>query len=357
MKSPEETPVMMNSPLPDPSAQTPPPPIAPPPPPAPSHPQTARLPAPAVPTIEALPERDRIVILGRRQAGKTIYLASLYNALYRSYGDLTAEALSGTTHTYLTEVHQTLKSGQWPSSTLGTSRLELELTYRGEKHLLVTLDYAGELFARAFVHEQTNEPGVAELLHHIDRAAAVLLLVDPAVIAGAEHPAAVEDDFGVIQAIRRIRNWPGGEHVPIALVLTKADQNEELIRRHGGIKQFIVRHFAPMLRVLGEVKYFTVSAVQTSSDGADNGAVRRPRGDFKPRDVERPLRMCLDQIIDARVSSAAAAEQAQLAAAARRADAERVARERRTNMLLVGGIGTIIVLGVAALVFVMLNYR
>jgi hypothetical protein len=164
----------------------------------------------AEPEIEPLPQRDRIVILGRRSSGKTIYLSSIYAKLWRSIDGLTAKALTGSAHKMLMESHDSLKRGEWPQATTQSQRIELELSYRGTKHLMVTLDFAGEMFARAFVNDQTDTPEVKQLIHHIDRAAAVLMLVDPSVIAGEDREAALEDDFGLVQAVQRIRNWPGG---------------------------------------------------------------------------------------------------------------------------------------------------
>jgi len=42
--------------------------------------------------------RDRIVILGRQGAGKTVYLSLLYDLLWRSKGDLNMKALHGEHH-------------------------------------------------------------------------------------------------------------------------------------------------------------------------------------------------------------------------------------------------------------------
>src|SRR5205085_669721 len=129
---------------------------------------------------------------------------------------------------------KTLSQGQWPAATLDSRSVELELEESGHKRLMVALDYAGEMFANAFVHERLDLPGVKPLIDHIDRAAAVMLLIDPSIVAGMDHQAAMEDDFGLVQAVQRIRNWPGGDMVPVVLVLTKIDQHRRLIDKFGG---------------------------------------------------------------------------------------------------------------------------
>ncbi|MCH7702867.1 MAG: hypothetical protein IID37_14380 [Planctomycetes bacterium] len=156
------------------------------------------------------PRRDRIVILGRRASGKTVYLSVLYEKFWKSLDSLTLKAVSGNTHSDLVRVVEGLREGRWPAATLETQYCDLEVKYKGRKHLMVTLDYAGELFRRAFVEDITDTPETAALVEHIDAAAAVILLIDPASLVGDNSDARIDDDFGMTQAVTRIRNWPGG---------------------------------------------------------------------------------------------------------------------------------------------------
>ncbi len=240
------------------------------------------------------PERDRIVVIGRRAAGKTIFLARLYERLWRSTGELSMTALSGPAHLFLEQVADCLRKGDWPPATISSTHLEMEVCYQGRRHVMVGLDYAGELFSRAFVHEQSDIPEVRELLSHIDRAAAVIVLVDPAVMVSQLLEAVVDDDFGIVKALERIRRWPGGEEVPVVLVLTKYDQYKDLLTRHGGPKGFVRKHFPALLRTLRRVQIFAMSAVQTVRD--ERGQLR-PRPDSMAYHVEEPLTFCMKQII------------------------------------------------------------
>ena len=53
--------------------------------------------------------RDRIVILGRRKAGKTVFLARLYEQLWNAHpSGLTMRTLEGTGHVALMEVNERL---------------------------------------------------------------------------------------------------------------------------------------------------------------------------------------------------------------------------------------------------------
>ena len=242
---------------------------------------------------EGTPVRDRIVILGRSRSGKTVYLASLYNILWRRTRGFTAKALTGSVHKQLMTVIDELHHGRWPAATQGNTQVELEVEYNGVKRLLVTLDFAGELFARAFVHDQHESDEIKPLIRTIDRAAAVLLIVDPAVVAGQDHAAAMEDDFGLVQAVERIRNWPGGQDVPIVLVLSKSDTHQALLDKHGGMIGFVQHYFPALSRTLRKIPIYQVSAVQS---------VRLPNGKILPKidsvqiNVEKPLMYCLEHM-------------------------------------------------------------
>jgi hypothetical protein len=273
----------------------------------------ATAPAPARP---APPPRDRIVVIGRRRAGKTIYLARLYEALWqgctlvdgripapgepideRLKGDrrrvveMTCRATSGAAHTQFMRVIEELHAGRWPAATLGSSYAELLVTYAGRERLLTALDYPGEVFRKAFMHD-SGDPDAAELLAAIDRAAAAIFLIDPAVVAaGGEE--AHEDTFGLTQAASRIRQSPGGERVPIAVVLTKTDLNRALLREAGGVREFTRRHFGQMFRSLESASVFASVAVRIAENALGKSV---PRADRPAENVVEPLRYCFEMM-------------------------------------------------------------
>src|SRR5262245_30988001 len=152
--------------------------------------------------------------------------------LWKEVRGLTMKSLSGQAHMMLTKVAAQLKDGTWPPATSGTQQLVFELDGKGKEGLLVAYDYSGEDFPKAFVGDEADSPEVKTLLKYVDRAAAVILLIDPAVVASSDVEGAAEDDFGMVQAVQRIRNWHGGEDVPVVLALTKADRNAELLNKH-----------------------------------------------------------------------------------------------------------------------------
>ena len=89
--------------------------------------------------------RDRIVILGRRKAGKTVFLARLYEQLWSDHpSGLTMRTLEGAGHVALMEVNERLKSGQWPEATLGSTHSDFEIsTPDGRTYTMSGLDYHG----------------------------------------------------------------------------------------------------------------------------------------------------------------------------------------------------------------------
>jgi Double-GTPase 2 len=324
--------------------------VAPPLPPSPSIPATGTDQARfsmimATPDEAAAPSRDRIVMLGRRQSGKTVYLATLYSVLWKSLDSATAKALSGSGHRELMSIVQTLKEGRWPHATQASLQIDLEVEYKARKRLMVTLDFAGELFSKAFLHDQGSAPEVRPLLNHIDHAAAVMLLVDPGVAVGQDAQAIMEDDFGLVQAVQRIRNWPGGEQVPIVFVLTKADAHQEILDRFGGPVGFVRAHFPALVRLMKQVPIFQISAVQCTQNGA--GSIV-PRIDSVCINVEKPLLYCLNIIDRMQREDEVRQERERQQEALLASERKQMATERMQSRILTTFIVIIFLIGAAA---------
>lgn len=233
--------------------------------------------------------RDRIVILGRRSSGKTVYLAALYAKLWDSCGSTRIKALKGASHVEFIKTVEDLKTDIWPPATQGISENILELTHNEQKRTIVALDYPGEVFTNAFVRDiHSDETNV--LLDHIDHAQALIVLIDPEHITTGDLHSKIDNNYGLLQAVNRIQNWPDGKDVPIVLVLTKADKNSRMIKEHGGTKQFIVKHLSQLLRDVHGVKGCALSAytcVQDSNSGHNKKSVLG---------IDAPLLYCLEKI-------------------------------------------------------------
>lgn len=298
-------------------------------------------------------ERDRILVIGRRQSGKTVYLSTLYAMLWKSIGGISAKAISGDVHRALMSTYQSLLKGQWPSATVHeVLQVDLEIEYEGVKRLMVTADYSGELFRKAFVEEDSTFAGVKELTNNVDRALAVILLIDPSIVAGDDYDAAIDDDFGLVQAVNRIRNWPGGEDVPVVVALSKMDRHQHLIDAAGGSRAFVRKYFPAMVRTLRQVPIFQISAVQ-SIKGTDGK--QRPNPDSHPINVDNPLKYCLQQLNTMQQAHQQQFVEQQQRVHQQTAIANERAREKRQNAILIFSLGTILVLGLLIALWIIIK--
>jgi hypothetical protein len=317
---------------------------------------------PPVPT--QLP-RDRIVVLGRRAAGKTTFLARFYEALWQGClvpgskrnakdgkppapVEMKARCKHGSRHKALMGVIDSLKKGTWPVSTTGLDYIEMVITHGGRQHVLSTLDFSGEVFKQAFF-DDSDQPSPVELRNAVDRAAAVVLLLDPAVVAkGGED--AQEDAFGLTQAVVRIRQAVGGAHVPIAIAFTKCDENKSLLREAGGAQAFAQKHLRQLITEVKSAAVFPSVAVRAS---VNTRGTRVPNLADPPSNVVEPILYCIRAIEiggDMRVAEESRRELEEEVRRAELAEAQ-VAQGPPTNWWKVGMIvvGSIVLLAAVAI--------
>lgn len=322
--------------------------VPPPPPPTPSQSASPGMPRPT----DEPARRDRIVVLGRRASGKTVYLARLYGQLFRGAGALSAEALDGRSHLRCTQALDALSRGQWPAATGDTAVIDIALRFPGGMERLVMLDYPGEVFRRAFV-EESGGPDVAVLVEHVDRAAAVMLLIDPGSTVGMWAVENAENDFGMIQALRRIRSTPSGRRVPIAVVLTKVDAHAARIRAAGGLKPFVEKALPALARVAAGARVFGCAAVQTTVDPMGR---RLPQIRTDPVGLIEPLAWCLRSLGSLRASEFETQRRRELEELARleqAADAEAAAGERKILVAVWILAAVLVALGAFVIVFLL----
>ena len=155
----------------------------------------------------------------------------------------------------------------------------------------------------------------------------------------------MEDDFGLVQAVQRIRNWPGGDTVPIVLVLTKMDQHQQLLDHHGGGPEFIRKHFPALVRLLKQIPIMQVSAVQveTGPDGKP-----RPRADSTTINIDGPLQYCLREISTAEQELEARQNEDRNRMMRSRALRDEQARRSQVERRVITAMASITAIGVAA---------
>ena len=233
--------------------------------------------------------RDRIVILGRRGAGKTVFLARLYQELWRRTEGLQARALDGNAHQRFMECIEAMGNGHWPEATLAQRWADLELRYGSRIWTLRVLDYPGEVFRRAFVEGAEDE--AADMLRsHVDAAAAVLVLIDPVAARSGSLEASVDAEFGMSAALRRVHERAGDHAVPVAVVLTKCDVALPHINEAGGARQYLESHLPGLVRDGGVFRVFASSAVRAQADAL---GTLRPVPEKDALGIVQPLQWCL----------------------------------------------------------------
>lgn len=277
-------------------------------------------PAPPPPSSAAAPPqghvRDRIVILGRRRSGKTIFLARLYEALWNkcvfvdgkllkpgteptggNVERMSCRAMAGASHMHFMRMIDDMRSGRWPAATAGYHAADIVVEHKGEEFTVTALDYPGEVFHRAFLQD-ADTPDAVELKATVDRALAAILLIDPAVVA-AGGVEAHDDTFGLMQAAARIRAGANGDGVPIAIVFTKADVNKSFLKEAGGVREFAHKHFAQLFSAVERTAVFPCAAVREKRNALGKTI---PDVSRSSDNVVEPLRYCLDSVLQSRKS-------------------------------------------------------
>ena len=254
-------------------------------------------PSPATASISEPFIRDRIVVLGRSQAGKTVFITRLYHELWsKPQSWLSMRALSGPAHTGLMKLCAELANGRWPEPTGDKRYVDCELKFNTTVHRLTILDYPGEAFTKAFVRGESSTDDTTTLLEHVDHAKGVILLIDPKNAVDSRDPTKrADDDFGMTAVVDRIRKFPGGEKVPIAIVMTKCDLHESMIIQLGGLKKFTEEYLHWIIRTaVNSYKIFPCAAVRlsrTSRSGTGAPDLAKP-----PVNVIEPLKWILEKL-------------------------------------------------------------
>jgi hypothetical protein len=258
----------------------------------------ASQPSVPIPAQDAPPPRDRIVVLGRRTSGKTVFLCRLYEALWQAKGELSMKAADGPTHLRLMRDLEAMQGKRWPAATAGVSHYAMDILFRGRAILMVTPDYSGEIFRDAFM-EGKDSPDVRDFLSNLDRAAALIVLVDPGIASSGGPVDRADQEFGLAKAVERVRNWPGGEHVPVAITLTKCDRHQDALRESGGIDGFVRRHFRNLLSASRvEDRPVLVCAAAAVASVRDGLGQEVPNVAVPPRGIVEPVRYCLEGIAE-----------------------------------------------------------
>jgi len=244
------------------------------------------------PDVNAWPVRDRILMLGRRTAGKSVFLSRLYEQAWRGRDGLHMRATDGSMHEVCMDMVDQLKTGLWPAATAGSLSSGVDVSWQGQHATMVLLDYPGEVFRRAFVEGGGDEQSDM-LIDHVDHAAAVILLIDPGNVHAGDVTEVVDDDYGMVQAVARIRNAPDGNHVPIAVALTKCDEHLGLVQEAGGARGFVEKYLPNLVRYGGRMRMFATASVRTRLDALGNPV---PNTQYAPSGLIDSVKYCMKHV-------------------------------------------------------------
>lgn len=295
------------------------------------------------------PQRDRIVILGRTRSGKTVFITRMYEQLWNSRDNFFIKALSGATHKDFLRKANHLRNGNWFPSTGSSTYTDFEITDEERTRLLVSLDYSGELFTMAFT-DGVKRKDADELINHVDRACAVILLLSPDVDHENDIDAIADDTIGMQLAVQHIRDSQDGDKIPIAIVVTKGDEFKQVLRDYGGLRKYLVKHYLPLIRVIGHFKPFVVAAVQCKTEVSKDGKKSYiPSFDLPPINLLKPLRWCLDKLNDSDDQTEWERRRDVFLKGEREQRAEQIAEKRRLHLSLSIIFGIAIVLSAAAI--------
>jgi hypothetical protein len=166
-------------------------------------------------------DQMRIVMLGHSNAGKTTYMAAMYQLMNgpKGYEGFRIVANDNKRHTELLNNARAIADDRYPPPTSRHSEYDFTLSFQGRKVSSFTWnDYRG-----GAIMERSSSPDTGKLLKEISAADAVVVFADAYELAN--NPASHQDVYELTDLMHRAIT--AGKAKPLVLAFTKAD----LIRR------------------------------------------------------------------------------------------------------------------------------
>jgi energy-coupling factor transporter ATP-binding protein EcfA2 len=160
----------------------------------------------------------KILMLGHKGVGKTTFMSCMYAALQREIGGFSVQAKDDSDHRRLVKLAADVLKGRFPAPTDQLREYDLNLIYDGN----AVLDFEWVDYRGGALDEAGSEAGMQELLEQLDTADGLIAFFDgPALAAGGR---AARQTVGRIMVLLQRAIEDDQRIVPIALVVTKADQ-------------------------------------------------------------------------------------------------------------------------------------
>ena len=257
-----------------------------------------------------------IALFGPRNAGKTVFLASLYGFGQSSLGadteyHIAAPELPGdATHAYLSQILKELDNGKWPDASKfqRLPTLNFAFTIGGDRYDVVLPDVAGEVTRRAKEEEDfaTAESQLkAEILRDWQDYHGYLLFVpsdEPERIRAREYKWEVD---ALLNALKERTADGGIIRRPIAVILSKwdlqscepKDEEEERSKAEEFFYCAYPELAAGLKATCGNLQVFPVSATGPLNDGI-------PPHQLRPYNLGKPISWLLNVGDQVRLDSA-----------------------------------------------------
>ncbi len=242
----------------------------------------------------------KIAIVGVEGSGKTVLMAALgaayehpdENGMFLTPKNQDAFKFS------MSYMHLMRNRQQWPSATMTDSLryLEWELRTRNEMIAeLSLLDYAGEVYRRAFSEDGDGQQYAAEmeaLFQHITEADTLLILVNLRdVIDGDRSSTRTLETLWLNKSILEFaRKVPTITN--IAIILTQADKYRNAIEQCGGPGKTLEKYLPFVMNIYHDIPVFAVSAVDRTEP--DDNGIPQPAKDFQSIGVQELIRWLIE---------------------------------------------------------------
>lgn len=190
-----------------------------------------------------------VMMIGHSGAGKTTYMAAMYNALYNGIHGFSINSESKKLHKQLTLIANKIQEGYYPSATDIHKIYHFNLLYDGEEVLPFTwYDYRGG----ALLQQKKGSKEVRELDEKICNSNALIIFFDGEKIMRNDYQVQKEYRRTQLFIQRAISNLKEDTSFPISLVVTKGDTPGLDIN-----KSPMIRHFNRMMKAMSENEKIT----------------------------------------------------------------------------------------------------
>lgn len=246
--------------------------------------------------------RDTVLVLGGPNAGKTVWIARLLDALRTPTTLVNGRIADGdgwvsgpgtaTLHCEFGDVEtkqrnewiiHALETRHWPTPTTDAVEHTVDFIMTGDgvrtpRRRIVLVDLPGSALLAAFAPSNPSTLTIGWTVgNQLARTAAIVLLIDP-VHAVERTRESIDLTNATVAMLEHLRSSPEGRSIPLAIVLSKGDRGYKAIMKEGGVRLFAERHLRPILDAAASARLYISSATRSRlvAPGYREPSTRRP---------------------------------------------------------------------------------